>query len=407
MSGGKIGADCIGFALTEVAIALVAAGGAAALTAVREADELSKLIRESEKQLKGRQEALRAEGERQCRVFEQHLAAEVAALSASLERVTGKKITAGLAGETVYESYLRLAQIQTTAPSVKADPSRRPANPVQMKRVFEEAVAIAGELLPYEWPERYRVAAALAEAKKVMGDKTMVQHKRVEALTRIRNDLRNTRKRHLSQINRVESLRRQYLAELATARVLYAVTNEQFVEDDFRFAQGEAQIAHLREINAAQRQKLDAIYENPTGGMAPEERQQAVRDVSDRIAAVMRACGNKLVGNSVSPEAITRFYRYGGAFLRCCVAENGTVVMEVVGDSCGDRNVETVVGEMERFKNEFVAIQKAMEERGIGFAKYGEYAPCAESVEFFNVREEHKPVQQEIVAGQVLYHEEM
>ncbi len=407
MSGGKVGGDTLGFTLTEVAIELIIAGGAAALVASREAAEYCKVVRESEEHFRARRQALKAEGERHCHIFEQQLESDVRVLAAGIERATGKKVTARLANETVFASYTRLKQEQNENLFSRAKSGRFAANPLKTKKLFEEVTAIAVELLPYEWKERHRVEEALEKAKKALCTKNGDQQELIEAITCVRDEMRVTRKRHLSQINRVESLRRQYLEELATARALYAIMEEQIVVEDFCFDTAEAQIANLQRINNEQRMKLDLIYEDPTYAMTPEARKQAVCQVSDRIGAAMKKSGNKLVGDTVSPNAITRFYRYGNAFLRCSVAENGTVMMEVVGDTCGDGNVGAVVEEMERFKGEFEDIQNVLKEHGVDFTKYGEYAPCAEAVEFFNVKGDSRQGLQETGTNKVMYHEEM
>lgn len=388
MSGGKIGGDHIGFELAAAAISLAIAGGAAALSQARQAQELTKAIRQQEMQLEQRRETIRQSGQSACMQFERQLEAELFRMAKRIERQSGRAIAATKPGETVYDSYMRLAAMsKANVPKETAIAfSERPEG---LRKIFEEICAISEELLPYQWSRKAVLENSFQRAKQLFTDASHDGSHRMELL-RIRDVLRTDRPMHLRLIQEVESLRRQYLEEVAMARALYAITEDQITVEDFCYKDAEAQITRLRQINDRQRKRLNDIYENPTYAMTPEARKKAVQQVSDRIEATMAACNNPKVGGTINPSAATRYYKYGEAYLRCTVAENGTVVMEVVGDAFGEQDTGVVVQEMQRFQAEFPSIQRALRAQGVGFEKYAEFAPCEDAVCFFNVKEQEQ-----------------
>ena len=406
MSGGKIGGDFIGFELAAAAVSLAIAGGAAALSQARQAQELTRAIRQQETQLEQRREMIRNAGQAACMQFERQLEIEVFRMAKLIERQSGRIVTARKPGETLYDSFARLVAMQKTgAVATEVKFIERPEN---LRLVFDEICAISEELLPFQWSRRPMLENSFQRAKQLFAKSTSANSCRTELLG-IRDTLRTERPEHLRMIREVESLRRQYLEEVAMARALYAITEDQITVEDFCYESAATQIARLRQINEQQRKRLNEIYENPTYAMTPETRQKAVRQVSDRIEAAMATCRNPKVGGVINPSTATRYYKYGNAYLRCTVAENGTIVMEVVGDSFGERDKKSIVQEMQRFQSEFPSIQSALLAQGVGFEKYAEYAPCEDDVCFFNVKEKEQAATTAVASEQkaVAQHEEM
>lgn len=382
MSGGKIGYDSIGFEIPASVIALVVAGGAEAVEQARQAIELTKAIRELETQLQKRRDEIRAAGKLACAEFDRAIGMELSELAKRAAAITGQVVPACLKGESIYESFIRLTKLQDSHRSVAAIG----AKPLDIKSIHAEVQAIAMELLPYEWPQRTSVEIAFSQAQRLLSESVTSQTAQDELIA-IRNNLRKVRPAHMKSIEAVESLRRQYADEVARARALYAVTDEQIAIDDFSMLDAEKQIARLREINKKQRERLNHLYNNPTYAMTPEARKKAVRQTMDRIESAMRALGNEKTGSKLMSSAATSYYGFGNAYLRCTVAENGTVVIEVVGDAFGDKNSEAIVDEMARFQQEFNKIQATLKSHGVGFEKLSEYLPCPDAVSYEDVQQ--------------------
>lgn len=168
----------------------------------------------------------------------------------------------------------------------------------------------------------------------------------------------------------VDSLKEEYMLELARAKSLCRITNTLTLYPAYSANTVEQAIIKLKEISNHQIELIEKIKSNPALHMDPDKREKACEVVANKICAALVSKGIQLKQVNIINSSRICYYYYENALLKVVVANTGTVTFEVVGNpekKSGFTNYDKqrVLSAMERFQTDYPDLQEQLSKNNV------------------------------------------
>lgn len=169
---------------------------------------------------------------------------------------------------------------------------------------------------------------------------------------------------------KANSLKQEYMLELARAKSLCHITNTLTLYPSFSYETAEQAIIKLKAISSHQIELIEKIKANPALHMTPEKREKACEVVANKICAALVAKGIHLKQVNVINSSRICYYYYENALLKVVVTNTGAVTFEVVGNpekKTGFSNYDKirVLDAMERFQSDYPDLQEQLSKNNV------------------------------------------
>ena len=167
-----------------------------------------------------------------------------------------------------------------------------------------------------------------------------------------------------------DSLKKEYMLELARAKALCQITNTLTLYPSFSYDTAENAIVRLKEISSHQIELIEKIKSNPALHMTPEKREKACEEVANKICAALVSKGIQLKQVNIINSSRICYYYYEDALLKVVVTNTGTVTFEVVGNpekKTGFSNYDKkrVLDAMKQFQKQYPQFQDQLSKNNV------------------------------------------
>lgn len=370
MSGGKYATESATFELviTPAILGALRKIGTEAVTEAGKAVEYQKLLKQEEAKYNKSLEQQQNLTRKALETYQRNLSREIQKLESEL-RKRGILLPQSLGTN---ESKLQmLHNLLNTNTAVKKSSNLKTyyvcLNTMESaKDLFIDICSIADQIIAMENDYKEQATKLKQNAESLIS--TSAQD--INAYKTIYNQLCEIRPRAMKLQEKTESLKKEYLSELARAKALCQITNTITLYPAFSQASAEQSIIRLKEISRHQVDLIEKIKRDPCLNMSPEKREKACESVASKICAALTLRGISLKKVSILNRSRICYYYYNDALLKVAVTDTGEIVFEVVGNpdkKTGFTNYDKkrVLEAMEKFQKEYPELQEELKKNNV------------------------------------------
>ena len=371
MSGGKQTTESATFE-PIIAPALLSALkkiGTEALAEAGKAMEYQNLLKQEEEKYNRSLEQQKEETRKALEGYKRNISAEVRRLESELRK---KGVTFPQNTDTAESRLQLLYSLLNTNETVKSSTDLRTyyvclKTMESAKELFIQICNLADQIIAKENEYREQAVMLKQRAEKLISTGTQ---QKIGEYKSIYEELNEIHSKAMVSQERIESLKKEFMAELARAKALCKITNTLTVYPVFSPDTAEQAILRLKAISSRQIAMIEEIKKNPCLHMSPEKREKACETVATKICAALTLKGMQLKQVSILNKSRICYYYYKEALLKVAVTDTGAVTFEVVGNpekKSGFSNYDKkrVLEAMERFQKEFPELQEELKKNNV------------------------------------------
>ena len=389
MSGGKYGYESSTFepVITPAILGALLKTGTEAVAEAGKAVELQRLMKLEADKYKSALEQQKQKSREALDIYLKNLSAEIQRLEKELR---ARGISLPNNSGSVESRLKQLYDLLATNSAVKSSSQIRTyyANLKTIESVrdwYEKICAAANDIIVRENEYSEKAAALKRQAERLLSANT----RDAAALKKIYEELNAIRPEAIVSQKEKESLKQEYLSELARAKALCKITHTlipypKYSPDPKVTVQA---IVRLKEISSSQIELIERIKKDPCLTMTPEKRKKACEAVANKICAVLVAKGMKLRQVAVLNKSWVCYYYYKEALLKVSIADTGAITFEVVGNpdkKTGFTNTDKrrVLEAMRDFQKSFPELQEKLKKANVVLTLESSVEPCDEIVTY-------------------------
>ena len=370
MSGGKYTTESATFELiiTPALLGALIKCGTEAVSEAGKAIEYQKLLEADKAAYVDSLKKQQKQNQRFFKEYEENLRKEIVRLERELER---RGIRVGKSAVSLEERIRQLHSVLNGNSAISNNANMKVYYALlteleSTKEYFEKICETADQIILGKSSHRFTAEKLKKQAGELIetNNRDILLYKQIfEKLCRIMPEARKEQERE-------NSLKQEYMLELARAKALCHITNTLILYPTYSSENAEQVIIKLKEISKHQIELIERIKSTPALHMNPEKREKACEVVANKICAALVEKGIHLKKVNIIENSRVCYYFYDNALLKVCVTNTGIVTFEVVGDpekKSGFTNYDKqrVLSAMEHFKNEYPELQEQLSKNNV------------------------------------------